>query len=138
MQYQGLIYTIIAVSLAIIGCSDRPGASSSKEAYAKGVKEATDAIAKGKLLLKEYPPLPSPPGHSEYVQLLRDNGVDYIAPKLPAGVSQEDFIQEVRGWNSKMEAEIKRKLDKDIFTKLRAQAQKKWKEAIQVPPKNGK
>jgi hypothetical protein len=35
------------------------------QGFAKGVAQATDAVAKDKLLLKEYPPLPAPAWHDD-------------------------------------------------------------------------
>ena len=106
----------------IVGCSSR---QSGRE---KGVREATAAIAAGQFKLKEYPPLPYPPGHLEYVELLRERcGVEYEVLKLPSGVSKDVFIQEVRGWNDTMNAEIRRKFGAGIFGELEQEARKQWK-----------
>jgi hypothetical protein len=104
------------------------GATAARE---KGIKEATVAIAAGKLLLKEYPPLPSPAEHGEYIKLLRERcGVEYEVPRLPPGVAEADFIQEVRGWNETMQAEIKRKFGEGIFTELHDEARRRWQEKV--------
>jgi hypothetical protein len=93
----------------------------------KGVKDAAEAIDAGKLMLKEYPPLPYPPGHQEYVQLLRDQcGVEYEVARIPWLVAEADFIQEVRGWNETMEAEVERKFGVDIFDRLHEEASQLW------------
>lgn len=114
---------------------DRSSNSGSQSSREKGVREAKEAIAAGKLKLKEYPPLPSPPGHNEYVRLLRERcGVEGEVPQLPPGVSERDFIQEVAGWNETMRAEIMRKFGNDIFDKLQEEGRKLWKE--KVKPKN--
>ena len=98
----------------------------STKARAKGVAEARESIAAGKLKLKEYPPLPSPPYHGKYIQLLREKcQVEYENVKVPQGVTEADFILEVRGWNETMESEIKRKFGEEIFDELLAEAQKK-------------
>jgi hypothetical protein len=123
----GLSLTAMVV---LAGCpSSRPtsgspsSASSTSAGREKGVKDATDAIAAGKLKLKEYPSLPYPPGHQEYVQLLRDRcEVEYEVPRLPPGVAETDFIQEVRSWNEIMEAEVRRKFGIDIFERLHEEA----------------
>jgi hypothetical protein len=97
----------------------------------KGVKDAAEAIASGKLMLKEYPPLPYPPGHQEYVQLLREQcGVEYEVPRLPWLVAEADFIQEVRGWNETMEAEVERKFGVDIFDRLHEEASQLWQKQL--------
>jgi|688.fasta_scaffold06126_11 hypothetical protein len=92
----------------------------------KGIKEATEAIAQEILMLKEYPPLPYPPGHNIYTKLLRDRCkvVYVVLDQNPAGVSEDDFRQEVNGWNSTMELEIKRRFGSDIFDQLHSEAQR--------------
>lgn len=121
-----------AVGLALCvlgaGCSSTAStASSGASGREKGATDAASAIAAGKLKLKEYPPLPYPPGHGEYLQLLRDRcGIEYEVVKLPAGVDENDFIMEVQGWNEVMKAEIKRQHGADIFGRLEAEAQAAW------------
>ena len=92
-----------------------------------GKTQATQAITAGTLLLKEYPPLPSPPAHAEYVALLRKRcGVDYAVPRLPAGTDATEFIQHIRGWNEVMKAEIRRKFGAQILDKLQQEAKREW------------
>jgi hypothetical protein len=63
---------------ALAGCASketpvRPRRESElRVARAKGTREAEAAISAGRLTRMEYPPLPSRPGHGEYVQLLRE------------------------------------------------------------------
>jgi hypothetical protein len=117
--------TVVAVC---VGCNSA-STTNARSAHDKGVREATEAIAAGKLILKEYPPLPSPAQHGEYIQLLKERcGVDYQVPSLPPGVAEADFIQEVRGWNGTMEAEIRRKFGEGILGELRQEADKRWQE----------
>lgn len=124
----------LAAILVLAGCQPaRPtggpatSASSASAGRVKGAKDAADAIAADQLMLKEYPPLPYPPGHGEYVQLLRDRcGVAYEVPRLPPGVAEADFVQEVHGWNETMEAELKRKFGNDIFERLQEEARRLW------------
>lgn len=139
-------WTAVALGLiaavALAGCaSDSPSGDQSKSTTNslsgrnKGAKEAADAIAAGNLKLKEYPPLPYPPGHQEYVALLRTRcGVEYEVPQLPPGVAEADFIQEVQGWNEVMQAEIRRKYGPGIFEQLQEEARKRWSE--QLSPKD--
>ncbi|MBC8875274.1 MAG: hypothetical protein H8E44_38110 [Planctomycetes bacterium] len=111
------------------------GCLSGQSGREKGVREATAAIAAKQFKLKEYPPLPYPPGHQEYVKLLRERcGVDYEVPKLPSGLSEDVFIQEVRGWNDTMKAEIRRQFGEGIFGELDEEARKRWE--AQVNPKS--
>ena len=120
-----LTAALLALALLVIGCW------SGQSGREKGVREATAAIAAGQLKLKEYPPLPYPPGHLEYVKLLRERcGVEYEVPKLPSGVSKDVFIQEVRGWNDTMKAEIRRQFGANVFSELEEAARKQWKSEV--------
>src|SRR5262245_59430906 len=129
-------WTIVAAGFAVViaGCqpatatfyataSSGTNTSTSRE---KGTREAKEAFAAGVLKLKEYPPLTSPAWIGKYIKLLKERcGVDYEVPQLPKGTSEEDFIQEIRGWNEVMEGEIKKKFGNDILQKLREEAQAK-------------
>src|SRR5262249_34962487 len=128
---------LLAVATSCVwlaGCSSSPsvgvsGQSSATQtaAYEKGRKDATAAVAAGKLIIREYPPLPSPAEHGEYIRLLKERcGVGYEVPSLPPGVAEADFIEEVRGWNDVMQAEIRRKFGPDIFNQLNQDARKAW------------
>jgi hypothetical protein len=97
--------------------------SGNPAARAKGAQEANDSIKAGRLKLKEYPPLPSPAWHGDYIRLLKDRcGVDYEVPALPAGVSEGDFIEEIRGWNEVMQAEIRKRFGQRILEELQEEA----------------
>ena len=132
-----LVWAVVAAVALSAGCSSAPsggtaGATTGSQANRdKGAKEAAVAIAADTLKLKEYPPLPYPPGHQEYVKLLHERcRVGYEVPQLPAGVSEADFIQEVRGWNDAMEVVIKQKHGAGIFEELWAEAGKRWREQV--------
>ena len=134
--------TVVAVGLAAVvlstGCpsgwpSGGSGSSAtpSSSGREKGAREAADAIAAGTLKLREYPPLVYPPGHQEYVELLRERcGVGYEVPRLPPGVAKADFIQEVRGWNEAVKAKVKQKHGAGIFEQLHEEARKRWQEKV--------
>ena len=123
MGGRNLIVWAVATTVLTAGCSP--------SGYDKGINEATEAVAAGVLKLKEYPPLPSPPGHGEYVKLLQQRcGVGYEVSSLPPGVPEADFIQEVRGWNEVIEAEVKRKHGAGIFEELNEEARKRWEEQV--------
>jgi hypothetical protein len=95
---------------------------------AKGVAGANDAIAKDKLLLKEYPPLPAPGWHGEYVKLLKERcKCDYqvIAGKLAK--EQED---EIKGWNETIQAELRRRHGEMIIADLQKEAEQRWRARI--------
>jgi len=122
----------IGVFLCLAGCSVRPAG------HEKGAAEAAEVVAVGQLKLKEYPVLPYPPGHNYYTDLLRERcGVEYEVPKLPPGVADADFKQEVHGWNEVIEAEIKRKFGAGIFGQLQEEAKKTWQESLR-PEGTGK
>lgn len=119
----------LLIVASVAGCSTNPagmtgGSTAQGSPYrAKGAREAQDAVAAGRLLLKEYPPLPSPPHHGKYVALLKERcGVEYEVPRLPPGMAEQDFIQEVGGWNEVMESAIQQKHGADIFSNLRDEA----------------
>jgi hypothetical protein len=118
------VAAVVAAGVLVAGCSY--GHAPGRE---RGAKEAAGAITAGTLKLKEYPPLPSPAGHQEYIRLLRERcGVEYEVPQLPPGVSEGDFIQEVRGWNDTMKAEIERRFGAGILGRLQDEGQRRWQE----------
>ena len=134
-------FTLLAV-LALSGCEPGPdtangirqetssqsnSVTATERSSDEAAKAAADAVAAGKLLLKEYPPLPSPPGQSQYVELLKQRcGVDYQVPALPAGVSETEFMAQVRAWNEVMTVAIEKKFGAGILTQLRNEATTNW------------
>jgi hypothetical protein len=91
-------------------------------ARARGEKEAAEEIAAGRLKIKEYPPLPAPAWHGDYVRLLKTRcGVDYQVPQLPPDVPENDFIEEIHGFNAVMMAEIRKRFGDHIFDELQDQ-----------------
>ena len=126
----------------LAGCmntaNDNPRSTESRSATqhesngrATGKAQATKAIAAGTLLLKEYPPLPSPPAHSEYVALLRTRcGVEYRVPRPAPGTDVKEFTAEVRGWNAVMETEIRRRFGDRILDDLRQEARQQWQSKL--------
>ena len=118
-----------AVSAVAPGCSPGRAEVNPSAALDKGRGEATKAIAAGTLVLKEYPPLPSPAEHGEYITLLRERyGVGYEVPGLPPGATEADFAREVRGWNEVAEAEVERRHGMGVLQRLRAEARRRWQE----------
>lgn len=95
-----------------------------------GEKAAKASIAAGELLIKEYPPLPSPAWQGDYVAAVKKLGIGYEVPSLPKDVKQADFIEQVRGWNSVMEAEIDKKHGAGTLARLHAEAKKKHEDAV--------
>lgn len=136
----------VSLSALLLGCPQAPPPpvngqaggnreASDRSARDRGAREATEAVAAGQLKLKEYPALPSPPGHGEYIRLLKERcGVEYEVPRLPPGVSEADFIQEVRGWNEVMEGEVRKRFGAGILDDLHKEAEKRWKEQARPRP----
>jgi predicted Zn finger-like uncharacterized protein len=103
--------------------------------FAKGVADATDAIAKDKLLLKEYPPLPAPGWHGEYSKLLKEKcKCDYQV--IGAANLPKDQQDEIRGWNETMQAELRRRHGATIIEDLNMEAEKRWR--ARIKPKENK
>lgn len=134
-----VVWAVVTATGLTAGCSsdpppgggDGPAATRALSGRDKGAKEAADAVAAGVLRLKEYPPLPYPPGHQAYVALLQERcGVGYEVPRLPAGVAEADFVEEVRGWNEVMEAAVKQKHGVGIFDELHEEARRRWQEQL--------
>lgn len=143
--FSSVSYFTLLTALAAAGCEPSPdtadgirqapssqlnsvaASNGSSDGAAKATADATTAVAAGKLLLKEYPPLPSPPGHSLYVELLKQRcSVDYQVPALPAGVSDTEFMAQVQAWNAVMEAAIEKKFGAGFLTQLRNEATTNW------------
>ncbi|MEY4567561.1 MAG: hypothetical protein RLY14_2531 [Planctomycetota bacterium] len=129
---KGLV-TLLFLSLFIqLGCTNsssvgnvpKGSVNEGVRSYKKGVEDANDAVARDCLQLKEYPPIPYPPGYNVYTQLLRERcGVTFdVIEQPPIGVSHDIFREEISGWNTTMEAEITRRFGNDIFKKLSSEA----------------
>ncbi|HKB03930.1 MAG TPA: hypothetical protein VKD90_17035 [Gemmataceae bacterium] len=120
--------TCLVLLVLATGCPSGPAEPSGRE---KGVRDAQAAIAAGELKLKEYPPLPSPAAHGEYIQLLRERcDVGYEVPAKPPGLAEAVFAEEVRGWNDTMEAEINRKFGAGILGRLHQEARERWEAKV--------
>ena len=101
---------------------------------AEGVAEAQISIAKETLLLKEYPPLPAPAWHSDYIKLLKEKcNCDYQVVNTPK--YSKEVHDEVNGWNDTMKAEIRRRPGGEILDQLQDLAQQRWKERIEAKGK---
>src|SRR5438105_131579 len=120
MRIQRLIASLAIVVLA--GCQQTTatfnvtaGSTTALAPRAKGAKEAADAIAAGQLKWKEYPPLPAPASHGNYIRLLKERcNVDYEVASLRKGMAEEDFRQEIQGWDDTMRVEIQKRFGDNI------------------------
>jgi hypothetical protein len=98
------------------------------KAFAKGAADATGAIAKGKLVLKEYPPLPAPAWQGDFVKLLKERcKCDYqvVNGKLP-----KDQEEEIKGWNEIITRELQRRDGPTVLLDLHAEAEKTWRDRV--------
>ena len=105
--------------------------SSDSGAKEKGAREATAEIAAGRLKVKEYPPLPSPAQHGEYIALLKEvcgAGYEVISGTDPK--QHDAMLSEVQAWNGVMYAELRRIHGPDILEQLHAEADRRWKTRI--------
>jgi len=92
--------------------------------------EANESVAAGSLKLREYPPLPSPAQHGEYIALLKEKGIGYEVMGLPPGVADADFRAEVAGWNEVMRAEIQKKFGPTFLADLHEEANRRWEDRV--------
>lgn len=103
--------------------------------FNKGVADARASIQQNKLLLKEHPPLPAPAWHGDYIKLLKERcNCDYVVigdPKLP-----QDQVEEIRGWNETMRAELQARHGGAILDELQAAAEERWRERIKDKKKD--
>ena len=103
--------------------------------HAKGVADAKQAIAKDALLLKEYPPLPAPAWHGEYIKLLKERcKCDYQVIGEPNHAKEQQ--DEIKGWNESIQAELRqRRHGETIFADLHKEAESRWRDRIQPKEK---
>ena len=121
-------------NVAVADMAKVQGPNLELQGFAKGVAEATDAIAKDKLLLKEYPPLPAPAWHGDYIKLLRERcKCDYQV--INAANLPKEQVDEIKGWNETMTAELARRHGKTIIADLHAEAEKRWRGRIEPKEK---
>jgi hypothetical protein len=133
-----LTLMLLAATL-LVGCEAGPVASkkaleaqAATKARGKGIADAKTALGKGVLLIKEYPPLPSPAEHGDYIKLLKEKcNCDYEVVGMTDTVYTADLIEEVAGWNDVMKAEIRSKHGATIIEDLQTEARKRWEARTQ-------
>jgi hypothetical protein len=113
----------------LTGCNALQNDAKALKGRNKGITEATASIANNVLLLKEYPPLPSPAWHGDYIKLLKEKcncGYQVIdAPKF-----SEELRDEVAGWNDTMKMELRRRFGDTIVEDLLQESQKLWQDRV--------
>jgi hypothetical protein len=131
-------FAIIAFMIVILaGCDAGPPKGKHEaagKARTKGVNDATAALAQGTLLLKEYPPLPSPAEHGEFIKLLKEKcNCEYAVISAPYSV---ELREEIEGWNDTMRAELRKKFGETIIDDLKTEARKRWEARIKPNEEN--
>ena len=123
---QKLVVILLGI-LFLAGCrqdSQKDGRQATIDAQQAGGEAARDAIGRGKpLRLLEYPPLPYPPGHNIYTDLLKERCQVEWEIGRPGDLPEELYIQHVQGWNSAVEAEIRKRFGPSIMDDLYQQSQ---------------
>ena len=128
---------ILLLLAGLCGCQQHNKSTSANakvDARKAGAEAARQSIERGDpLVLKEYPPLPYPPGHSIYTDLLKERcQVDWKLVR-PGEVPEELFIQEVQGWNVAIEAEIRKRHGPTIMDDLYSESQQLFKQQRDNP-----
>lgn len=119
----------LVLTFAIAGCESPVKMQSvDSDAKPKGAREAALEIAAGRLKIQEYPALPSPPAHGEYIALLREKcAADYEVIASDDPKRHVELLSEAQAWNGAMYAELRRRHGPDIIEELHAEADRRWK-----------
>ena len=120
-----LLTLLVVMSLG--GCrqdSQPDGRQAKTAARQAGAEAAREAIGRGEpLRLLEYPPLPYPPGHNIYTDLLQERCQVEWEIGRPGDMAEDIYIQHVQGWNSAVEEEIRKRFGPTIMDDLYQQSQ---------------
>lgn len=118
---------ILLITLFLAGCQQHNKSTSGNtqvDARQAGAEAARQAIKRGDpLRLLEYPPLPYPPGHNIYTDLLKQRCQVEWEMGRPGELPEELYIQHVQGWNSAVEAEIRKRYGQSIMDDLYRESQ---------------
>ncbi len=110
------------LGVLVVAC----GCSSDDPTEADGKAAATQDIAAGKLILRNQN-LPSPPGHAEYTNLLRERcGFTFETVRGP--LSDAD-----NAYNAAMKSEARRKFGATIFADLEKEADEQYENSKAAP-----
>ena len=129
---------VILVLLAgLAGCQQQKESSARRtkaDARKVGAAAARQSIERGDpLVLKEYPPLPYPPGHNIYTDLLKERCQVQWELVRPGELPEQDFIQQVQGWNVVVEEEIRKRHGPAIMDDLYKESQQLFKQQRENP-----
>ena len=124
-MHKFLLTLLVVMSLG--GCrqdSQPDGRQAKTDARQAGAEAAREAIGRGESLrLLEYPPLPYPPGHNIYTDLLQERCQVEWEIGRPGDMAEDIYIQHVQGWNSAVEEEIRKRFGPTIMDDLYQQSQ---------------
>ncbi len=120
-----LLTLLVVMSLGGCRQDNQPDGRQAKTAARQaGAEAAREAIGRGEpLRLLEYPPLPYPPGHNIYTDLLQERCQVEWEIGRPGDMAEDIYIQHVQGWNSAVEEEIRKRFGPTIMDDLYQQSQ---------------
>ena len=129
---------VILYLLAMLaGCQQQKESSARRtkaDARKVGAASAHQAIERGDpLVLKEYPPLPYPPGHNIYTDLLEERCQVLWKSVRPGELPEEEFIQQVQGWNVVVKEEIRNRYGPTIMDDLYNESQQLFRQQRDNP-----
>ena len=123
---------ILFLLAGLAGCQQQKESSARRakgEGRKAGAVAARQSIERGDpLVLKEYPPLPYPPGHNIYTDLLEERCQVQWKLVRPGELPEEFFIQQVQGWNVVIEEEIRNRHGATIMDDLYNESQQLFKQ----------
>ena len=129
-MHKFLLILLVLTSLAGCRQENQPASRPAKtDARQDGAEAAREAIGRGEpLRLLEYPPLPYPPGHNIYTDLLKERCQVEWEIGRPGDLPEELYIQHVQGWNSAVEAEIRKRFGPSVMDDLYQESQQIFQE----------
>ncbi|MDP7205518.1 MAG: hypothetical protein QGH11_08120 [Pirellulaceae bacterium] len=134
-MHRVLFILILLMSLA--GCrqvTEPDGRQAKTDARQAGAEAAGEAIERGEPLRRlEYPPLPYPPGHNIYTDLLKERCQVEWEIGRPGDMAEDIYIQHVQGWNSAVEEEIRKRFGPSIMEDLYQEAQQIFQQQRDAP-----
>lgn len=119
--------TLVALlCLSFAACSGT--SSTGPKPTSEGILDAQKDIAAGKLMLFEQP-LPSPAWYGDYLQALKDKGIEVKVISRP----DAQLTTNEKTYNQTMIAEIEKRYGSGILGKLQQEAQDKHEAGVKKP-----
>jgi len=134
-MHKFLLTLLVVMSLGGCRQDNQPdGRQAKTDARKAGAEAAREAIGRGEpLRLLEYPPLPYPPGHNIYTDLLKERCQVEWEIGRPGDTAEDIYIQHVQGWNSAVEEEIRKRFGPAIMDDLYQEAQQIFQQQRDAP-----